>query len=817
MSTTKMREDLRMPKSSSMDMEPSESDSIAALSPNGDGSISLVSPSGSIDLGSPHGEGSIDFDSELLPKRKKTLSERLILEFDGPFRTVWDTIMGVVLVYVCIWLLFRLAYFENDPPYFFLMVDTISDNYFIVDIVINFFTSYKDEKESIVVRNHLKIALRYFKTWFLIDIVSIIPFEDIFSSNASQLSKLVKVLRMLKLLKMLRLSKLGRLIPQIQAKYDIKNSTLSIIKFLLTIIITAHWSACSFFLIARWQDFHEDSWVHHRYVGDKPLFNCSLGTQYLHSIYWSITVMTTIGWGDILPGTDLERIFVMIAMIMGAFIFAKGVTKMCIVILNMDTSAVKFGELIDTVRIFLEHRRMKGETPAKKKKIKQMQVYAKNLLTYHNYHSYIDLHGQVHVLSKLSKNLREEFYELMTQYMFEGLPLLEAHGLFFHRLIAGHLVAKIFTRYNAIMLEGYQNDNVFLVGQGEVEIVMDPTFVYQCTECEKWISEKCWCSHFGGGLHQCPSDCKCTNQKYINTARESKHFSSKESKEKEKWIQTKCYKEHCKCNLDKGKEEEKEEKEEEEKDKIVGPSRNIGRIYEHDPLCTYNLSHPNFKPSVCATRVCLSEGSTFNEVACLLAKKSTLSVFATKPSDIYQLNGKTYLDILKKKYPEKCETLLKRNQERYANYKAQDKEYDKNYESEVRDYTIPPILDLDPSISALIDMGPPEIENDTIFAYPIVLDKTFRIEVKEKRIHDLIKIVKMKNLDRKNNGEDLGENNNRREYSDEKKKLAIKKSDWGYVKESVVWAQFELEAMQERLQQNTKILDKIFSNCEKEK
>lgn len=50
-----------------------------------------------------------------------------------------------------------------------------------------------------------------------------------------------------------------------------------------------------------------------------------------------------------------------------------------------------------------------------------------------------------------------------------------------------------------------------------------------------------------------------------------------------------------------------------------------------------------------------------------------------------------------------------------------------------------------------------------------------------------------------------------------RKKLAIKKSDWGYVKESVVWAQFELEAMQERLQQNTKILDKIFSNCEKEK
>lgn len=49
---------------------------------------------------------------------------------------------------------------------------------FIIDIFINFFSVYKDDKEGYIT-NRWKIAKNYLKFWFWIDLVSCIDFEAI--------------------------------------------------------------------------------------------------------------------------------------------------------------------------------------------------------------------------------------------------------------------------------------------------------------------------------------------------------------------------------------------------------------------------------------------------------------------------------------------------------------------------------------------------------------------------------------------------------------------------------------------------------------
>lgn len=56
------------------------------------------------------------------------------------------------------------------------IVDLVVDVMFIVDILINFRTTYVNKKDQIV-SNQGKIALHYFKGWFLIDVVAAIPFD----------------------------------------------------------------------------------------------------------------------------------------------------------------------------------------------------------------------------------------------------------------------------------------------------------------------------------------------------------------------------------------------------------------------------------------------------------------------------------------------------------------------------------------------------------------------------------------------------------------------------------------------------------------
>ena len=100
---------------------------------------------------------------------------------------------------------------------------------FGMDIILCFFTAFEDENKILVTNNWI-IAKTYLRTWFIIDVLSIIPFSEIFSSNDDQsettddstnanassnkksnYNSLVRLARLPRLYKLIRLFKLVRL------------------------------------------------------------------------------------------------------------------------------------------------------------------------------------------------------------------------------------------------------------------------------------------------------------------------------------------------------------------------------------------------------------------------------------------------------------------------------------------------------------------------------------------------------------------------------------------------------------------------------
>jgi len=69
----------------------------------------------------------------------------------------------------------------HDP---ITIIDLIVDIMFIVDILINFRTTYVNKKDE-VVSHPAKIAIHYFKGWFLIDMVAAIPFDLLLFGSGS--------------------------------------------------------------------------------------------------------------------------------------------------------------------------------------------------------------------------------------------------------------------------------------------------------------------------------------------------------------------------------------------------------------------------------------------------------------------------------------------------------------------------------------------------------------------------------------------------------------------------------------------------------
>ncbi len=64
-------------------------------------------------------------------------------------------------------------FYTNGP---LAIIDIIVDIAFMIDILINFRTTYVNKNDQ-VVSHPGKIALHYFKGWFLIDVVAAIPFD----------------------------------------------------------------------------------------------------------------------------------------------------------------------------------------------------------------------------------------------------------------------------------------------------------------------------------------------------------------------------------------------------------------------------------------------------------------------------------------------------------------------------------------------------------------------------------------------------------------------------------------------------------------
>ncbi len=75
-----------------------------------------------------------------------------------------------MLLYTASYMPFRIA-FIDEKSVNLIILETFIDVMFIVDIIIQFFSAYEDQKVGMETR-HSRIAMKYLYTWFLFDVLS---------------------------------------------------------------------------------------------------------------------------------------------------------------------------------------------------------------------------------------------------------------------------------------------------------------------------------------------------------------------------------------------------------------------------------------------------------------------------------------------------------------------------------------------------------------------------------------------------------------------------------------------------------------------
>lgn len=147
----------------------------------------------------------LSLGAEVLPEYKlqSPRIHRFTILHYSPFKAVWDWLILILVIYTAIFTPYVAAFLlnevssrggsdngrmsrYNDP---LNIIDLIVDVMFIIDILINFRTTYVNKNDE-VVSHPGKIAVHYFKGWFLIDMVAAIPFDLLlFGSETDEVKK----------------------------------------------------------------------------------------------------------------------------------------------------------------------------------------------------------------------------------------------------------------------------------------------------------------------------------------------------------------------------------------------------------------------------------------------------------------------------------------------------------------------------------------------------------------------------------------------------------------------------------------------------
>lgn len=356
-------------------------------------------------------------------------------------KVAWEIYVLIVTIAITISVPLRVVFSELNPL-MLLLCDTVGTLTYIFDIILKFNTSILLQQE--VVTNRKIIALQYIKKYFLWDIIAAIPFTWFFSYSSSQPPG--NILRFFILCRLFKLVSISSTLQRAHRLKFIKPAFARMFLLIFWILIAAHLIACGWILIDGPQK---------EITGVDPAQNII----YLEAYYWTVTTLTTIGYGDITPETGTQFIYTIVVMLIGAALYGFIIGNIANIIANIDIAKSKFRQKVENVSTFLQYR----DTP----------VSLQNRIT--KYYDYLwetrRGYEESKLLQDLPTSLKTEVSLFLNRNIIEQVPVFKNASPEFIREIVMNLKPVIYTPGDNIITFGEQGSEMFFINRGRVDVL----------------------------------------------------------------------------------------------------------------------------------------------------------------------------------------------------------------------------------------------------------------------------------------------------------------------------------------------------------
>ncbi|XP_047233853.1 potassium voltage-gated channel subfamily H member 6 isoform X1 [Girardinichthys multiradiatus] len=315
----------------------------------------------------------LSLESDVLPEYKLQVPETTwwILLHYSPFKAFWDWIILLLVLYTAVFTPYSAAFLLDEHGNLrqrrcgytcnpLNVVDLMVDVMFIVDIVINFRTTYVDHNE-VVVTQPSRIAKHYIKGWFLIDMFAATPFDLlIFRSGSDEMATLTSLLKTARLLRLVRVAR----------KLDRYSEYGAAVLFLLmcTFVLIAHWLACIWYAIGFVErPYTETGWLDNlaeqlgkAYNESDSTSGPSVKDKYVTALYFTLSSLTSVGFGNVSPNTNSEKIFSICVMVIGSLMYASIFGNVSAIIQRLYSGTTRYHTQMLRVKEFIRFHQIPG-------------------------------------------------------------------------------------------------------------------------------------------------------------------------------------------------------------------------------------------------------------------------------------------------------------------------------------------------------------------------------------------------------------------------------------------------------------------------
>ena len=182
-----------------------------------------------------------------------------LVDPEVPFFQFWDIFMIVLLLFTSIVTPFEVAFLNAESVDTLFVINRLVDLGFFMDMTFQFRMPFKtasratansSQEVMVWVVDRKRIAKRYIQSWFLIDLISILPFDTLglIDPSIKKLS-VFRILRVIRLVKLMRAQKIVGIVEKYQVQMNISFAVTKLVKFIVYVVIICHWMACVWRLI----------------------------------------------------------------------------------------------------------------------------------------------------------------------------------------------------------------------------------------------------------------------------------------------------------------------------------------------------------------------------------------------------------------------------------------------------------------------------------------------------------------------------------------------------------------------------------------